>query len=310
MPLARVHCSSPQESAPLIERLRSLGYDVELAGEGQSPANRAELEIEIECCAIEHALSRAEAFARRNSDAQIIVAPGVLTCQEEQAFEYSGEVPEGGGGAPTSQFRALRKIMPVWGERARKSSAAIREAVMRAFRPDRRRRDVLPTIDRAPSATFLSPSRFTDAGLFALIRLRSLLGTRVPLVWVPLFSIIALGTWAVLPSPRPVAPLSNRMLESSGAMDQQVPFGAVVVKSRPSVTRQAASASATPPQRETKKGVDKPEPKQGRKTVIRRASYHETALTDDGDVVVRHYPRRQAQTTQARVHPKRISDTD
>lgn len=78
MPLARITAQKSEEAAQVSDRLRALGYEVEILAPGEVSNHAADLEFEVETCALEEALGRADAFARTHPDAMISVATGVL----------------------------------------------------------------------------------------------------------------------------------------------------------------------------------------------------------------------------------------
>jgi hypothetical protein len=103
MPLARLVCQSDEQAAALTERLRALGYTVELVHPGQITPEPSDLELELEAVTANDALALAEAFDRQHPDGEIFIGPGVLA---------PGDLSPRGAAAPQrpgliSRLRAL-----------------------------------------------------------------------------------------------------------------------------------------------------------------------------------------------------------
>jgi hypothetical protein len=114
MPLARIITDSVDESLELTIQLRARGFQVETVTPGTIPNTPADLEVRLEECASEDALSRA-AQNRTQDDLWVFVAPGALDERVRVIREMPIEPmagPESEVVAPSRRTLSVAPVLP------------------------------------------------------------------------------------------------------------------------------------------------------------------------------------------------------
>lgn len=118
MPLARIIGPDSEPAYRLQENLRQRGFAVEMPAPGASASQPADLEVEIETCAVEEALARAEAFVHNVPQAQVFVASGVLPAaippvQPAPETAIVGDPTQAALPPPAGRMEAHRREQPL-----------------------------------------------------------------------------------------------------------------------------------------------------------------------------------------------------
>lgn len=92
MPKAQITSASPQDAEPLRQRLQSEGYIVEVVPPGTPVSDEVDLQLNLEVCDSENALTELIATAAAE-DVDVYVAPGSLPVRTQAAPEQQTPVP-------------------------------------------------------------------------------------------------------------------------------------------------------------------------------------------------------------------------
>jgi hypothetical protein len=112
MPLARIITDSVDDSLELTIQLRSRGFQVETVAPGTIPSTPADLEVRLEECASEDALSRASQNPTQD-DLWVFVAPGALDERVRLIREIPIELMAGLDSKVVPPSRPIPSVAPV-----------------------------------------------------------------------------------------------------------------------------------------------------------------------------------------------------
>src|SRR4029077_5731876 len=112
MPLARIITDSVNDSLELTIQLRARGFQVETVAPGSIPNAPADLEVRLEECASEDALSRASQNSTQN-DLWVFVAPGALDERARVIREIPIELMAGPDSEVVPPSRPILSVAPV-----------------------------------------------------------------------------------------------------------------------------------------------------------------------------------------------------